>query len=55
MTYARPSALRNWPAAGVFDLDVIVQVRHTMGAVVPDVSIAVFDGELAAEQRRHLL
>lgn len=54
LTYASPSALRAWPATGVFDLDVTVQVRHMPGAVVPDVSIMASDGELAAELRRHL-
>ena len=54
LTYASTSALRRWPATGVFDLDVTVQVRHTQGVIVPDVSIAESNGELAAELRRHL-
>ncbi len=54
LTYASPSALRNWPATGVFDLDVTVQVRHVPGVVVPDVILTASDGELAAELRRHL-
>ena len=37
-----------------FDLDVTVQVRHAQGVIVPDVSIAASNGELAAELRRHL-
>lgn len=54
LTYASPSVLRNWPITGVFDLDMIVQVRHTPDAIVPNVSIIASDGELAAELRRHL-
>ena len=54
LTYASPSALHNWQATGVFDLDVTVQVRHTPGVDVPDASITPSDGELAAELRRHL-
>ncbi len=54
LTYASPSALRNWPATGVFDLDVTVQVRLAPGEVVPDVSIAASGGDLDAELRRHL-
>jgi inner membrane protein len=54
LTYASPSELRNWASAGVFELDVIVQVRHATGAIVPDVSIAVTDRELAVELSRHL-
>jgi len=54
LTYASPSALRNWPPTGIFDLDVTVQVRHALGAVVPDVSIATSDGELSTLLRGHL-
>ncbi len=54
LTYAIPSALRHWPATDIFDLDVTVQVRHTPGAVVPDVSIAASDGELSTLLRGHL-
>lgn len=54
LTYANLSVLRNWPATGVFDLDVIVQVRHAPGVVVPEVSIPSSDGGLAAALRRHL-
>jgi hypothetical protein len=54
LTYASPSAIRHWPATGIFDLDVTVQVRHTPGADVPDASITPSDGELVAELRRHL-
>ena len=54
LTYASPSALRNWLATGVFDLDVTVQVRHIPGVVVPDVSITASDGELSTLLRGHL-
>ncbi len=54
LTYASPNALRNWPATGVYDLDVTVQVRHTPGESVPDVVLASSDNDLSTLLRGHL-
>ena len=54
LTYASPSALRQWSATGVFDLDVIVQVRDAPGVNAPDVTITASDGELSTLLRGHL-
>ena len=54
LTYESPSALRSWPVTDVFDLDLVVQVRHAPSAVVPEASIVESDRELAAELRGHL-
>lgn len=54
LNYARPEDLRAWPATAVFDVDLIVQVRHAPGTVVPDVSVTVTDVDLSTLLRGHL-
>jgi hypothetical protein len=54
LTYARPKDLRAWPATAVFDVDLIVQVRHSPGAIVPDVMLASATQEMPFLLRRHL-
>ena len=54
LTYARPEDLRAWPAASVFDLDLMVQVRHPPGAEVPLVGLEEEAADLSALILRHL-
>jgi len=54
LTYARPVDLRAWPATAIFDMDLIVQVRHTPGVAVPLVTLKEDESELSYTLLRHL-
>lgn len=54
LTYARPDDLRTWTATAVFDVDLIVQVRHSPGAAVPPVALKEEEAGLSGMLSRHL-
>lgn len=54
LTYARPEDLRTWPAAGIFDLDLTIQVRHPRGAKTPLVVLEEEAADLSGLILRHL-
>jgi len=54
LTYARPEDLRSWPATGIFDLVITVQVRHSPSAAVPLIAIEAEEAGLPDMLTRHL-
>lgn len=54
LNYARPEDLRAWPATAVFDVDLVVQVRHSPAVAVPLVALNEEEGELSRILSRHL-
>lgn len=54
LTYARPEDLRAWPATAAFDVDLIVQVRHSPNVAVPFVALKEEEAGLSGMLSRHL-
>jgi inner membrane protein len=54
LTYARPEDLRVWPATAIFDVDLIVQVRHSPNVAVPLVALKEEETGLSGMLSRHL-
>jgi inner membrane protein len=54
LTYARPVDLHGWPSTAVYDVELIVQVRHSPGVAVPLVELREEEAGLSGKLSRHL-